>query len=301
MKKIFILALVGFILMSANPVFGAADEVPYGQESSMSSITDRSFLNIHYGKKRAELKDVDDPTQDRLLDIYLPQSERPAKGYPVLVFIHGGGFTGGSKELNRNIEMIFDGVLRKGYAVVTINYYLMLKGKKMSPTDLEEQEQARQTGRFGAKYDMAIDEASKDAVMALRWVYKHAKEYGLDRSFIAISGGSAGAMTALHTTFVKSPKKPRIRAVVNCWGGMSDVSRIKDATIPTFTIHGDKDDLVNVQFGRRLQKRLEEIGSSSSKIHILEGRGHAQYQYVGEHMMGEITDFLDAVRTSISR
>ena len=82
---------------------------------------------------------------------------------------------------------------------------------------------------------------------------------------------------------------------------MSDVSKIKDATIPTFTIHGDKDDLVNVQFGRRLQKRLEEIGSSSSKIHILEGRGHAQYQYVGEHMMDEITDFLDAVRTSISR
>ena len=133
MKKILILALVGFILMSANPVFGAADEVPCGQESSMSSIKGRSFLNIHYGKKRAELKDVDDPTQDRLLDIYLPQSKRPAKGYPVLVFIHGGGFTGGSKELNRNIEMIFDGVLRKGYAVVTINYYLMLKGKKMSP------------------------------------------------------------------------------------------------------------------------------------------------------------------------
>lgn len=272
-----------------------------GTQVVQGTIKDyRSFLNVRYGKKRAELKE-DDPTQDRILDIYLPKTEKPAKGYPVYVFIHGGGFTGGSKELNRSIENIFDALLQKGYAVVTINYYLMRKNVKTTPEDAKEQQEARLAGRFGAKYDLAIEEASKDAVVALKWVYKHAKEYGFDRSFVAISGGSAGAMTAIHTTFVKEPKKPRIKAVVNCWGGMSDVTKIKDASIPMFTIHGDKDDLVDFQFGLKMQKRLEEIGSKYSKMHVLEGRGHAQYQYVGENLMDEITDFLDFVRNTVAK
>ena len=75
----------------------------------------KSYTDIRYGEKRTELK-ADDPDQDRLLDIYLPATAKPETGYPVLVFIHGGGFTSGSKDMRPSVQAIFEKLLDHGYA-----------------------------------------------------------------------------------------------------------------------------------------------------------------------------------------
>ena len=250
--------------------------------------------NVRYGQHRAELPD--DPTQDRILDIRLPDGDAPAKGWPVVMFIHGGGFSGGDKAMSSGLKALFHGMLEKGYAVVSINYMLTRRNDKSLPScSAQMKDGFPKAGRYSEGLHRMIDNACEDAVMALKWLGKNGKKYGLDKNRIAIMGGSAGAITCLYTAFVYAPKKPRVKAVVNCWGAINDVKLIKDARIPVLTFHGDQDALINICYGREIQKRLEEIGSTDSKFIFMEGTGHAQYKYVGASLIGELTGFLDKV------
>ena len=239
----------------------------------------KTFLDVRYAEKRAELP-PDDPDQDRTLDIHIPNGTKPASGWPVVVFIHGGGFSSGSKAPTRGVGPIFDVLLAKGYAVVSINYLLTRKN--------------RRGGSGGSRSDsvfaQAVEDASTDATLALKWLDAHVKDYGLDKSSVAVMGGSAGAMTALYTTYVK--KAPNIKAVVNCWGKITDATLIKGKSIPIFTIHGDQDKLIDIRHGRNIQKRMEELGSKASRLVVLEGLGHAQYGYVAHSLMDDIVSFL---------
>jgi predicted esterase len=251
----------------------------------------KTFLDVRYAEKRAELP-PDDPDQDRTLDIHIPNGAKPASGWPVVVFIHGGGFSSGSKAPTRGVGPIFNALLAKGYAVVSINYLLTRKNRRGGRGGDRRgmKDGFPSGGKFDALFEQAIEDASTDADLALKWLDAHAKDYGFDKSSVAVMGGSAGAITALYATYVK--KAPNIRAVVNCWGGIADTALIKDKSIPIFTVHGDKDDVINVCYGRGIQKRMEELGSKASRLVVLEGFGHAQYGHVARSFMDEIASFL---------
>ncbi len=99
-----------------------------------------------------------DPAQ--ALDIYFP--EQPAeKPQPLLVWIHGGGWSGGSKS-----ERTYIGQIARGYVFASIEY------------------------RFSQK---AIFPAqAQDCQAAIRWLRANAKKYNIDPSHIGIGGASAG-------------------------------------------------------------------------------------------------------------
>ena len=272
--------------------------------SALAGADYKCFENLRYGPARSDVP-AGDPTQDRILDIRLPEGEAPAKGWPTVVFIHGGGFSGGDKAMGKGVKPLFEGMLAKGYAVVSINYCLTRKNDKANrPKDFkgrwvscssEMKNGFPADGKYHPDLQRAIDDASEDAGMALVWLSKNARKYGLDKKRFAIMGGSAGAITCLYTAFVYPPKKVKIRAVVNCWGAIHDVAAIKTAKIPVLTFHGETDELINVCYGGAIQKRLEELASKDSRFIYMEGRGHAQYLYVGKQRIGDVTDFLDKV------
>ncbi len=87
---------------------------PSGANSSGSapdlSFVTRKFQDIQYSGKSDSQK----------LDIYLP--EKAQENYPVIIYIHGGAFIGGDKYDSELIPVIK--ALKKGYAVVSINYRL---------------------------------------------------------------------------------------------------------------------------------------------------------------------------------
>lgn len=62
---------------------------------------------------------------------------------------------------------------------------------------------------------------------------------------------------------------------------------------PALIIHGTVDDTFPYKYGQAIQTRMEEIGNSDSRMITLEGRGHAQYKYVADNLMGEIVSFLN--------
>src|SRR5438270_9327389 len=105
---------------------------------------------------------------DAKLDLYVTRT--PVKPLPTLIFIHGGGWTGGTKE-GRDLAIL--PYLDMGMNVVNVEYRLARVAQ--APAAVE------------------------DCRCALRWVIQHAKEYGVDVNKIVVSGDSAGGHLALTT------------------------------------------------------------------------------------------------------
>lgn len=104
-----------------------------------------------------------DPTYHRL-DLYLPAD---AGGVPVVVFIHGGGWTGGSRQKSRYVGWV---LASEGIATAVVDY-------RLSPA---------------VKHPAHVE----DAARAFAWVHEHIEEYGPRRDRVFLMGHSAGAHLA---------------------------------------------------------------------------------------------------------
>ena len=111
------------------------------------------------------------------LNIFTPESAAPGQKLPVLVYIHGGGFTGGCGH-----EKHFDGPVwpAKGVIGVTLNYRLGPMGFVCLP---QLKEEAGFTGNYGLY----------DQMTALQWVRENIASFGGDPENVTIMGQSAGA------------------------------------------------------------------------------------------------------------
>ncbi|MER5217652.1 carboxylesterase family protein [Streptomyces sp. NPDC002838] len=115
-------------------------------------------------------------TEDCLdLNVYVPDSAR-AKA-PVLVWIHGGGFTGGAGQDTNPREF----VTQTGSIVVTVNYRLGVLGTLNLPQLQTESKDG--PGNYGLL----------DQQAALRWVKANISRFGGDPKNVTIAGQSAGA------------------------------------------------------------------------------------------------------------
>ena len=98
---------------------------------------------------------------------------------PVLVFIHGGGYTSGGSSCE-----VYDGegLAKKGVVVVTINYRLGVFGFFTHPA-LSAESGNKVSGNYGIL----------DMIAALEWVKKNIAAFGGDPGNVTIQGQSAGA------------------------------------------------------------------------------------------------------------
>jgi para-nitrobenzyl esterase len=101
-----------------------------------------------------------------------------AEALPVFVWIHGGGFTGGS-----SFAPVFDGTefAKAGLVVVTVAYRLGVFGfLEMEPL-------------LGAEYAGSGNNAVRDLICALEWVRANIEAFGGDPKRVTVGGESAGA------------------------------------------------------------------------------------------------------------
>ena len=100
---------------------------------------------------------------------------------PVMVWIHGGGFTSGSGTVP-----LYDGdaMSRKGVVFVTINYRLGIFGFLAHP-ELSDESDLHTSGNYGIL----------DQIAALQWVRDNIEAFGGDPNNVTIAGQSAGAFS----------------------------------------------------------------------------------------------------------
>ena len=145
------------------------------------------------------------------LNVFTP--EEKGEKLPVLVYIHGGSFTGGCGH-----EKHFDAPVwpRRGVIGVTLNYRLGPLGFAVLP---ELKEEAGKTGNYGLY----------DQLTAILWVKHNIEAFGGDPDNITIMGQSAGAMSVQQHCL--SPLSEGLfHKAVMCSGG--GVTKMMTASAP---------------------------------------------------------------------
>ncbi len=144
-------------------------DIPYSKRPNEGGVQYSSSLtkSVEIGTAELTLE----------LDVAVPPNATASTPQPAIVWIHGGGFVGGSKEERRDDAMSY---ARAGYVAATINY-------RLTPDN-----QANPAIRV-----RAIQQATDDAMNAIRFLRANAAIYHIDPNRIATIGTSAGGGISL--------------------------------------------------------------------------------------------------------
>lgn len=205
------------------------------------------------------------------LDLYEP--EKLSGPVPLLIFIHGGGWTGGSRDIYKFYTVRY---AQKGYAAATVSY------------------------RFSG--EAPFPAAVEDVKCAVRWLRAHAKDYQLDPAHFAALGGSAGGHLSLMLGYSPQAKEfdrsggnpnvsSAVQAVVDFYGPVdlttdfaqkagvvkkfmggksyaeaadlyrraSPITYLTKQAPPTLILHGTIDDTVPIEQSDLLAAKLKEL------------------------------------------
>jgi acetyl esterase/lipase len=251
--------------------------------------------------------------QRLMLDLYLPTD---ADGPPLVVWIHGGGWRGGSRKNAKILE-----ITKHGYALASISY--RLTDKAIFPAQIH------------------------DCKAAVRWLRANAERYGYDADWIAAAGSSAGGHLALlmgvsggvedleGTVGNHANHSSRVQAVIDYYGPSDFVLRGKTQPERAYTeksgsfallgglrtgkvsremeqlaspagyvtaddppllvFHGKADQVVLLDQGQRIVTLYSEVGLEARLVTLAEaGHGGKQF-FSGQHFL-EAKEFLDRHR-----
>lgn len=117
------------------------------------------------------------------LNVWTP-AKSPDEKLPVMVWLHGGGFTTGT-----SAQSLYDGtnLARKGVVLVTVNYRLGVFGYLCHPL-LGMESPNRVSGNYGLL----------DMIAALKWVAGNIEKFGGDPGCVTVFGQSSGAISILE-------------------------------------------------------------------------------------------------------
>ncbi len=138
------------------------------------------------------------------LNIWTP-ARKGGQRLPVLVWIHGGGYSNGSASMPLYWG---DHLARKGVIVVTVAYRLGPLGFLAHP-DLTRESPYGSSGNYGLM----------DQIAALQWVQRNIGAFGGDSKRVTVAGQSAGAMAV--SALMSSPRaKGLFRRAIGESGGL---------------------------------------------------------------------------------
>lgn len=208
------------------------------------------------------------------LYFFFPAKYKESNKYPTVVFFHGGGWNGGGPSHFFNQAAY---LASRGMIAVSVEY------------------------RTKNQHKTTPKECVKDAKSAIRWVRKHAAEYGIDTDKIVAAGGSAGghlaaamgtlkgcnetgddlsiscipaALVLFNPVANNGPKGYGYNRVKDYWETFSPYHNIDQDTPPTLIMLGSKDKLFTSEMAQDYKAKMEKNGKRCDLI-VYEGEDHA--------------------------
>ncbi len=239
---------------------------------AQENIKYKTETSIHYYSK--DIMEGDKYMQEMcVIDFYYPIN---VENFPTIVWFHGGGLTGGSREIPKYLK-------NKGVAVIGVEY-------RLSP-------------------NVKSTDCIKDAAAATSWAFENIEKYGGNASLIFVSGMSAGGyltyMVGLDKKYlaVHDIDANKIAGLIPFSGhaithftvrkeiGISGEQPIIDEMAPLFHVRADAPPLLIITGDRELEMlgRYEEnaymmrmmkvVGHKRVRIFELNGSNHGQMMY----------------------
>jgi para-nitrobenzyl esterase len=143
------------------------------------------------------------------LNVWTPATATKKSKFPVMVWIHGGGFTGGS---GAGPGSAGDAFAKQGVILMTINYRLGRLGHFAFPA-LSKEHPEEPKGSY----------AFMDQIAALQWIQKNIAAFGGDPSNVTIFGFSAGGVSVHSLLSIPSAKGLFHKAIGESSGGRDGV------------------------------------------------------------------------------
>lgn len=244
-----------------------------------------------------------------LMDIY-QTGETCDTLRPLVLIIHGGAFARGSKTSSGWDDRARDAVGR-GYVAASINYRLIGDNPVVS-TEFDSLRRDLIATNVNPDWDgnsvqvfaNAVAAAVEDGVTALRYLRDNSPEDRcIDMSKVAIWGGSAGSITAMHIGYgldEYSIDFPTPSVIINYWGMVFQDGLMKANDAPLFILHGGDDDIVDIQEAIDLKSEADAVGVGAA-LYTVAGAGHG-YSGInistplvnGKSLRTLTLDFLDA-------
>lgn len=143
------------------------------------------------------------------LNIWLPSGTKPEDELPVMVWIHGGGFVGGSGSGESTSGEEF---AKQGIILITFNYRLGRLGHFAFPA-LSEEFPEEQKGSY----------AYMDQIAALKWVQENIAAFGGNPDNVTIFGESAGGVSVQSLLTIPLARGLFHKAIIESGGGRDGV------------------------------------------------------------------------------
>jgi para-nitrobenzyl esterase len=122
------------------------------------------------------------------LNVWKPADAKPGAKLPVMFWVHGGGFVGGSGSM-------YDGTpfVKKGVVYVSINYRMGRAGWFAHPAITKNAPKGEAVDNFGLM----------DQIAALKWVQANIAAFGGDKTNVTLFGESAGGVSSMYLISVE--------------------------------------------------------------------------------------------------
>ena len=195
------------------------------------------------------------------MDVYEPAGDH-AHNRPAMVWIHGGGFRGGTRHQG-NVVGLARAFAQRGYVAASIDYRLLATGVVCGGTATPP-----------AQCGPAALAARDDALAAVGWLRAHARGLRLDPHRIAVGGTSAGAVTSL---LVATDAPANVGAAVSISGWLPGAGAYSRTDAPTLFFQGTADPVVPYSGALATANAMARAGVPVV-FEALQGAGHVPYQ-----------------------
>ncbi len=211
MYKISYLIIFTIVLCTAcrdeDPII-TENEIPIVQSESLYTVLVDE--NVEYAKGLGHIGSSTSSSEvPLLLDVYYPDNNLTNR--PVFMFIHGGGFQGGTKTKPEIVDMA-NFYASRGWVFASIDYRtveelgtitgmtpeeLLAYHKGIAPEEWINFTLQNAMAPDDVQTGIAIYAAQRDAKAALRWLVANAETYHSNNKFVSVGGASAGAISTI--------------------------------------------------------------------------------------------------------
>jgi para-nitrobenzyl esterase len=196
------------------------------------------------------------------LNMWIPAAATKQSKLPVMVWIHGGGFTGGS---GSGAGSAGDAFAKQDVILVTINYRLGRLGHFAFPA-LSKEHPEEYKGSY----------AYMDQIAALKWIKENIAAFGGDPNNVTIFGFSAGGVSVHSLLTIPAAKGLFHKAISESGGG-------RDGVLTGRPINKENDDLFYTV-------SAETIGINFARKHKIEDTDAAALAKLRSLSVAEIVD-----------